>query len=164
LLNEGVDQIRREEQQDSPELKRTRYIWLKNRGHLRADQIEKLEALLRPSSMARKTARAYRLKVAFQEFWDLPPNLADTYLKRWYFWATHSRLPAMIRVARTIKEELGRRAALVSLAYQQRDARSDEQPPASCEGQSARLSNRRESHRDGLPRLRQTRLQSTHLK
>lgn len=104
LLNDGVDQVRREEQQDSPELKRTRYIWLKNRGHLRADQVEKLEALLRPSSMARKTARAYRLKVAFQEFWELPPELAETYLKRWYFWATHSRLPAMIRVARTIKK------------------------------------------------------------
>jgi transposase len=104
LLNDGVDQIRREEQRDSPELKRTRYIWLKNRSHLRADQVEKLEALLRPSSLARKTARAYRLKVAFQEFWELPSELAETYLKRWYFWATHSRLPAMIRVARTIKK------------------------------------------------------------
>lgn len=104
LLNEGVDQVRREEQRDSPELKRTRYLWLKNRSRLRADQVEKLEALLRPSSMARKTARAYRLKVAFQEFWQLPLELAEAYLKRWYFWATHSRLPPMIRVARTIKK------------------------------------------------------------
>jgi len=104
LLNDGVDEIRREEQQDRPELKRTRYLWLKNRSGLRADQISRLEALLRPSSVARRTARAYRLKIAFQEFWDLPPALAEAYLKRWYFWATHSRLPAMIRVARTIKK------------------------------------------------------------
>ena len=103
LLNDAVDQVRREEQQDSPELKRTRYLWLKNRNHLRPQQIEELDALLRPSSMARKTARAYRLKLAFQEFWELPPDLAESYLKRWYFWATHSRLRVMIRVARTIK-------------------------------------------------------------
>jgi len=104
LLNDGVDQVRRQEQQESPELKRTRYLWLKNPGKLSATQTERLDALLRPSSLARKTARAYRLKLAFQEFWDLPAELAETYLKRWYFWATHSRLPAMIRVARTIKK------------------------------------------------------------
>lgn len=54
--------------------------------------------------MGLKTGRAYRIKLAFQEFWELPPALAESYLKRWYFWATHSRLPAVIRAAKTIRE------------------------------------------------------------
>jgi transposase len=28
---------------------------------------------------------------------------AEAFLKRWYFWATHSRLPAIIEAARTLK-------------------------------------------------------------
>lgn len=101
LLN--ADEVRRQEQQETPELKRTRYLWLKNRANLTAAQREALDGLLRPSSFAKKTARAYRLKLAFQEFWELPFGYAETFLQRWYFWATHSRLPAMRRVARTIK-------------------------------------------------------------
>lgn len=103
LLNAAVDEVRRQEQKERPELKRTRYLWLKNPGHLSVTQRQALDELLRPSRMGLATARAYRLKLAFQEFWELPPALAETFLKRWYFWATHSRLPAMIRVARTIK-------------------------------------------------------------
>jgi transposase len=34
---------------------------------------------------------------------DQPQELAEPFLKWWYFWATHSRLPAMIEAARTIK-------------------------------------------------------------
>jgi transposase len=51
-----------------------------------------------------RTARAYRIKLAFQEFWELPPALAEPFLKKWYLWATHRRLPAMIRAARTIRQ------------------------------------------------------------
>lgn len=104
LLNDAVDAVRREEQKGRPELKRTRYLWLKNRGRLNATQQAELDELLRPSRKHLATARAYRLKLAFQEFWQLPPELAESYLRRWYFWATHSRLPAMIRVARTIRK------------------------------------------------------------
>lgn len=50
-----------------------------------------------------KTARAYHLKLNFQEMYRQPPELAETYLKKWYFWATHSRLQPMMKAARTIK-------------------------------------------------------------
>ena len=37
-------------------------------------------------------------------FWDMAdPAEAVAYLKRWYFWATHSRLQPVIQAARTIK-------------------------------------------------------------
>lgn len=103
LLNDGVDQVRREEQKERSELKRTRYLWLKSEANLTQKQRTWLDELVDPRGVQLRTARAYRLKLAFQEFWELPPALAEPFLKRWYFWATHSRLPSMIRVARTIR-------------------------------------------------------------
>ena len=51
-----------------------------------------------------KTARAYRIRLAFQELYDQPtPDAATVFLKKWYFWATHSRLPPIIDAARTVK-------------------------------------------------------------
>jgi len=50
-----------------------------------------------------KTARAYHIRLNFQEFWQQPPEQAEAFLKKWYFWATHSRLQPMIEAARTIK-------------------------------------------------------------
>jgi len=37
-LNEAVDQVRRVEQKDNPALKKTRYVWLKNRANLTVKQ------------------------------------------------------------------------------------------------------------------------------
>jgi transposase len=39
----------------------------------------------------------------FQEFYQQPLDQAEAYLKRWFFWATHSRLEPMVKVAYTIK-------------------------------------------------------------
>jgi len=50
-----------------------------------------------------KTARAYRIRLAFQEFYAQRSQDAAAYLKRWYFWATHSRLPPIIDAAHTVK-------------------------------------------------------------
>ena len=51
-----------------------------------------------------KTARAFRIRLALTDFFSQPNREdAESYLKRWYFWATHSRLEPVIRIARTIK-------------------------------------------------------------
>jgi len=51
-----------------------------------------------------KTVRAYNLKLSLQVFWSIEDRLlAEDYLKKWYFWATHSRIKPMIEVAKTIK-------------------------------------------------------------
>jgi len=51
-----------------------------------------------------KTARAYHIKLALARFWELKePAHAACYLKRWYFWATHSRLKPIVEVAKAIK-------------------------------------------------------------
>lgn len=101
LVNDAVDQVRRMEQKDNNILKSTRYLWLKNPNNLTESQ---RKSLLPLSDMNLKTARAYNIKLSFQEFWDIKSkDVAEQYLKRWYYWATHSRLEPMISVARSVK-------------------------------------------------------------
>ena len=51
-----------------------------------------------------KTVRAYEIKESLKKFWECKNREeAEQYLKKWYFWATHSRLEAVIEVAKTIK-------------------------------------------------------------
>lgn len=45
LVNEAVDKVRRQEQNDEPLLKKTRYLWLKNSQNLSQSQHEKLMKL-----------------------------------------------------------------------------------------------------------------------
>ena len=102
ILNEAVDEVRRQEQQIRPELKGTRYLWLKNPENLKANQTETLEALAL-NKLNLKTSRAYHIRMNFQEFWNQPVHAAETFLKKWYFWATHSRLEPIKEAAYTMK-------------------------------------------------------------
>jgi len=102
LINDALDQVRRTEQRTMPELKATRHLWLRNPTTLSASQAERLDTL-NPSKSHLKTARAYRIRLAFQDLYQQPTHAAERYLKRWYFWATHSRLPPIITAARAIK-------------------------------------------------------------
>ncbi len=101
IINEGVDEVRREEQKSRPELKQSRYVWLKNETNLSSGQRELRDSLARSNL---KTARAYQIRLTFQEFYQQPTRKdAEVFLKKWYFWATHSRLLPMIDAARTVK-------------------------------------------------------------
>jgi transposase len=102
IVNAAVDEVRRAEQKQRPELTRTRYVWLKNPRNWTSRQREIFEAL-NPKQLNLKTARAYQIKLNLQEFWTLPTGLAEAFLKRWYFRATHSQLEPMIEAARTVK-------------------------------------------------------------
>ncbi|BAS26336.1 hypothetical protein LIP_0479 [Limnochorda pilosa] len=45
------------------------------------------------------------MKLSLQDFFEQPDRATEeAFLKRWYFWATHSRLEPMIRVAKTIRQ------------------------------------------------------------
>lgn len=100
LVNEAVDDVRIEEQKHAPELKKTKYFWLKNESNLNSEQKDTL-ARLKDSNL--QTGRAYRLKLAMQEFWTTPHVFADLFLKEWIGWANRSRLEPMIGVAKTLK-------------------------------------------------------------
>ena len=101
IINDAVDEVRRAEQKGQMALKGTRYIWLRNPNTLSDRQRATLDAL---PTRTLKTARAYQIRLAFQDLYaEGDPESAAVYLKQWYFWATHSRLPPMIDAARTVK-------------------------------------------------------------
>ena len=100
VINEAVDHVRREEQKHEPELKGSRYVWLKNPPNLTTNQHATLSRL---AHRKLKTVRAYHIRLNFQEFWTQPAEEAEAFLRQWFFWATHSRLPPMREAAYTIK-------------------------------------------------------------
>ena len=102
VINKAVDEVRRAELKGRPELKKTRYAWLKNPGNLTAGQRAVIDEL-NVKKRNLKTARAYQIKLTFQDLYEQPRQTAEAFLKRWYFWATHSRLQPVIDAARTIK-------------------------------------------------------------
>jgi len=97
-LMEALDQVRREETREKGKahkelMHRTRYIWLKNPWNLTERQALRLGEL---EHLNLKINRAYLLKELFRDFWSYnKPGWAKRYLKKWFWWATHSRLPPL---------------------------------------------------------------------
>lgn len=100
ILNEAVDEVRRQEQKQRPELKKTRWVWLKNEANQTDKEYEVYESL---KNMNWKTIRATHIKMNFQELYAQPKQTAEEFLKKWYFWATHSQIPQIIAAAKTVK-------------------------------------------------------------
>lgn len=100
LVNDAVDKVRRAESRGRPELKRSRYLWLRNEPSLSAESREQLASLTR---LHLKTARAYRIRLAFQEIYQQPnSDWGALFLDRWYNWAIRSRLDPIKDAARTV--------------------------------------------------------------
>ena len=97
-LMKAVDQVRRDEiREKGPAHKalmhKTRFIWLKNPWNLTEAQHRRLSEL---EHLNLKINRAYLLKELFAHFWTYRrAGWAKRYLKRWFWWATHSRLPPL---------------------------------------------------------------------
>ncbi len=101
IVNDAVDLVRRAEAKVQELLRGTRYIWLRNPNTLSQRQKATLDTL---ATRHLKTARAYQIRLAFQDLYDQPGIEAGAaFLKRWYFWATHSMLDPVIDAACTVK-------------------------------------------------------------
>ena len=101
MLGDAVDKTRRAEAKVRPELKGSRYVWLKNEQNLTGDAKETLATL---SKLHLKTARAYQLRCAFQEVYAQPTRgWAELMLDQWDSWAIRSRIEPIKVVARTIR-------------------------------------------------------------
>lgn len=100
-INEAVDQVRKTEAKKTTLLKGLRFAFLRNKENLTQKQKTQLESL---STLNLKSMRALHTRENFQEIYK-----ADTkedfivLLKKWYYWATHSKLGPMKTVAKTIK-------------------------------------------------------------
>src|SRR5258708_24826408 len=105
IIGDAVDKTRREERPDHPELKGQRYALLRNPETMNDDQLDFVSSLLLRKTQL-KTARAFHLKLAFQDFYLQLRSHAETYLKKWCSLASRSRFPAMVAAALTIRNHL----------------------------------------------------------
>lgn len=108
-VSAAVDQVRKQEHKalaasGDATLKGTKYAWLRNPATFSRTAWREFAAL-RESTL--QSARAWALKESLRRLWDYTyVGAARTFFRRWYWWATHSRLAPMIKVARMLKRHL----------------------------------------------------------
>ncbi len=103
IINDAVDEVRKEKAKNLGILKNTKYIFLKNNKSLTKKQSRKL-AELSISKINLKSMRALHIRENFQEIYHAQSKYDfERLLKKWYFWATHSRLEPIKQAAYTIR-------------------------------------------------------------
>lgn len=103
LINEAVDKVRKMETKENPLLKGSKYLFLKNEKNLTSNQAKRLDEI-KLSGFNFKSLRALQIRESFQDIYKAPTESSFILLlKKWYFWATHSRLEPIKEVAKTIK-------------------------------------------------------------
>lgn len=100
-INAAIDKVRRSEIRSRPELRRTKYIWLKNPARLKADEQAKLE-FLQAQEQGLRTADAYRVRMEFDRYFTVTPDLAEPYLRLWYLEHSRSDLEPIRDFANTV--------------------------------------------------------------
>lgn len=103
ILNHAVDKVRKEEVKDIPLLLRSKYVFLKNAKNLTEKEKKKKEEI-QLSGLKLKSLKALQIRETFQEIYNSEDEETFEYLlKKWYFWATHSRIEPIKEAAQTIK-------------------------------------------------------------
>jgi transposase len=106
---DAVDTVRKREHKALLEagdttLAKSKYLWLYSAENVPEKSRERF-AELKDAHL--KTARAWALKESLRELWDCQhEGQAAEFWRRWYFWATHSRLPPMIAAAKMVARHL----------------------------------------------------------
>jgi len=105
LVNEAVDDVRRSEVKEEYELKKGKYCLLKNEKNLTKKQKVKLKKLCQ---MNLKTVKAYRLKLAIQDIYNMhyTPKMAKIEIEEWISWVLRAKIEPMKAIARTIASKL----------------------------------------------------------
>ena len=102
LANEALEDVRRAEVRSEPALKRSRWMWLKDKHRWTKTQIAQHHDLSRRKL---KTARAFRMKEELRDIFAAASTRAEaeTLLTAWIAWAQRSRLAPFRKLARTLK-------------------------------------------------------------
>jgi transposase len=105
-LTTAVDTVRKREHRalakaGDATLARSKYLWLYSAENLPGRHRDRFAAL-RAADL--KTGRAWAIKESLRHLWNYRRRgWAHKHWRRWYFWATHSRLPPVIGAAKTLK-------------------------------------------------------------
>src|SRR5581483_8194961 len=108
-VSRAVDTVRKQGHrqlaaEDDERLKGTKYLWLYSKENLPVHRRAEFNALF---NQELKVGRAWAIKEALRSLWRYrSESWARRYFKRWFFWATHARLPAIRDVAYLLKAHL----------------------------------------------------------
>jgi transposase len=106
---EAVDKVRKHEHKELLErgeqvLKGTKYLWLWSEENIPFWRREEFDSI-RAKDL--RICRAWAIKENLRHLWDYHYEAhMRKYFKRWYFWATHSRLAPVKKAAKTLKVHL----------------------------------------------------------
>jgi len=104
IINAAVDSVRKAEAKEQYLLRGQKYLFLKNRDNLTEAQRKTLNTIESMPRINLKTLRAYHIRENFQEIYKEETQEGfERALKKWYFWATHSRIEEIKEAAKTIK-------------------------------------------------------------
>jgi transposase len=108
-IGKAVDTVRKQEHRDlmasgDETLKGSKYLWLYSRENVPERRRDEFAALMRQEL---KVGRAWALKETLRRLWHyVYPASGWKFWKRWYFWATHSRLEPIRKAAETIRRHI----------------------------------------------------------
>jgi len=108
-VTRAVDKVRKTENNELTDrgldwLKNTKWLWLANEEKIPEWRRAEFEELKKKDL---KVGRAWSIKENLRNFWNCATrNEARKFFRKWYWWATHSRLKPMIEAAKTLKRHL----------------------------------------------------------
>ena len=108
-VGKAVDTVRKQEHRDlmasgDVTLKGSKYLWLYSQENVPERRRDEFNALIRQEL---KVGRAWAIKEALRRLWHyVYPASGLKFWKRWYCWATHSRLEPIRQAAETIRRHI----------------------------------------------------------
>jgi transposase len=108
-MSKAVDTVRKREHrglraEGDERLTGSKYLWLYSRENLPERHEDRFEKL-RGAHL--KTGRAWAIKESLRDLWSYWYRAwAERHWRRWYFWATHSRLEPVVKVAKMVHRHL----------------------------------------------------------
>jgi len=101
LLNEAMDKVRRAERIEHDELTGHKYTFLRNRQNISE---KKEKALSEMIELYPTLGTAYRLKVLFNDLWEMPGKEAATaFLTNWCDDVEKAKIPAFMAFSKTVR-------------------------------------------------------------
>jgi transposase len=108
-VGKAVDTVRKQEHKElikegDDTLKGSKYLWLYSRENLPEERRTEFRVLMRQEL---KVSRAWAIKEALRRLWHyIYPASGRKFWKRWYFWASHSRLEPIRKAAEILRRHI----------------------------------------------------------
>jgi transposase len=96
-----MDQVRIIERKEHDALKGHKYTFLRNRENLSDKKEKELAKLI---TLYPTLGEAYRLKVLFNDLWEMPDKTtAEAFLRQWCIEVDTAKIPAFMKFANTVR-------------------------------------------------------------